>query len=37
MGTFKRVMHDQMQDFKVWKFAAGLFKKAMERKPTDWK
>lgn len=36
-GTFQRVLHDQMQDYKVWKYAAGLFKRAMRRKPMDWR
>lgn len=36
-GTFKRILHDQMTEYKVWKFAAKLFKMAMERQPTNWK
>ncbi|KID95013.1 transcriptional corepressor, partial [Metarhizium majus ARSEF 297] len=36
-GTFKRILHDQMSQYKVWKFAAGLFRKAMARKPLNWK
>ncbi|KAF9873650.1 hypothetical protein CkaCkLH20_08760 [Colletotrichum karsti] len=36
-GTFQKVLHDQMQDYKVWKYAAGLFKRAMRRKPQDWR
>lgn len=36
-GTFKRILHDQMKEYKVWKFAAKLFKMAMKRKPNDWK
>ncbi|KAJ3522442.1 hypothetical protein NM208_g12857 [Fusarium decemcellulare] len=36
-GTFKRILHDQMKEYKVWKFAAKLFKMAMKRKPSDWK
>jgi hypothetical protein len=36
-GTFKKILHDQMPQYKVWKFAAGLFRKAMDRKPLDWK
>ncbi|EEY15331.1 conserved hypothetical protein [Verticillium alfalfae VaMs.102] len=35
MGTFQRVLHNQMQDYKVWKYAAGLFHKAMRRKPYE--
>ncbi|KAI9148097.1 Histone transcription regulator [Paramyrothecium foliicola] len=36
-GTFKRILHDQMSEYKVWKFAAKLFKMAMERQPKNWK
>ncbi|KAJ4257324.1 Histone transcription regulator 3 [Fusarium torreyae] len=36
-GTFKRILHSQMNEYKVWKFAAKLFRMAMKRKPTDWK
>ncbi|KAM0344875.1 hypothetical protein ACHAPU_007007 [Fusarium lateritium] len=36
-GTFKRILHSQMNEYKVWKFAAKLFRMAMDRKPTDWK
>lgn len=36
-GTFKRVVHEQMDDYKVWKYAAGLFRKAMGVKPKAWK
>lgn len=36
-GTFKRVIHEQMSAYNVWKFAAKLFRMAMERKPEDWK
>lgn len=36
-GTFKRILHDQMTEYKVWKFAAKLFRMAMERKPDNWK
>ncbi|PNY24296.1 Histone transcription regulator 3 [Tolypocladium capitatum] len=36
-GTFKRIVHDQMTEYKAWKFAAKLFRMAMERCPTDWK
>lgn len=36
-GTFKRILHDQMTEYKVWKFAAKLFRMAMERCPTNWK
>ncbi|TDZ72096.1 Histone transcription regulator 3-like protein [Colletotrichum trifolii] len=36
-GTFQRVLHEQMQDYKVWKYAAYLFKQAMRRRPQDWR
>ncbi|UKZ80288.1 Histone transcription regulator 3 [Trichoderma virens FT-333] len=36
-GTFKRILHEQMTEYKVWKFAAKLFRMAIERKPGNWK
>ncbi|KAK4170083.1 histone transcription regulator 3 [Cladorrhinum sp. PSN259] len=36
-GTFKKVMHNQMSDYQVWKFAAHLFKRAMVGQPKNWK
>ncbi|KAI0396405.1 hypothetical protein F5Y17DRAFT_119828 [Xylariaceae sp. FL0594] len=36
-GTDAREVHPQMQDYKVWKYAARLFKKAMEVKPKEWR
>jgi hypothetical protein len=36
-GTFKKILHPQMNEYKVWKFAAKLFRMAMQRKPNDWK
>jgi len=36
-GTFKRILHDQMSHYKVWKLAARLFRMAMERDPHNWK
>lgn len=36
-GTYKKVLHEQMTDYKVWKYAAGLFRRAMAGKPKDWK
>ncbi|KAK8859420.1 Histone transcription regulator 3 [Apiospora arundinis] len=36
-GTYKRIIHEQMDDYKVWKYAARLFRKAMEVKPKEWK
>ncbi|KAL4732249.1 Histone transcription regulator 3 [Fusarium chlamydosporum] len=37
IGTFKRILHSQMNEYKVWKFAAKLFRMAMKRKPENWK
>ncbi|KAL2132903.1 hypothetical protein VTI74DRAFT_3181 [Chaetomium olivicolor] len=36
-GTYKKLMHNEMTDYQVWKFAAHLFRKAMVGKPKDWK
>jgi len=36
-GTDTKDVHSQMQDYKVWKYAARLFKKAMEVKPKEWR
>ncbi|KYK54449.1 hypothetical protein DCS_06407 [Drechmeria coniospora] len=36
-GTFKNIIHEQMSDYKVWKFAAQLFRMAMKRNPRNWK
>ncbi|KAH6856188.1 histone transcription regulator 3 [Chaetomium sp. MPI-CAGE-AT-0009] len=36
-GTYKRILHNEMTDYQVWKFAAHLFRKAMVGKPKDWK
>jgi tetratricopeptide (TPR) repeat protein len=36
-GTFKKILHGQMSAFRCWKYAAGLFKKAMAGRPKDWK
>ncbi|KAI1377016.1 hypothetical protein F4677DRAFT_64543 [Hypoxylon crocopeplum] len=35
-GVESKDLHPQMEDYKVWKYAAGLFKKAMEVKPKHW-
>ena len=37
VGTYKRILHDEMPKYKVWKFAARLFRMALKRKPEDWK
>lgn len=36
-GADTKDIHSQMQDYKVWKYAARLFKKAMEVNPKQWK
>jgi len=36
-GTYRRKVHGEMTDYKVWKYAARLFRKAMDRNPKDWK
>ena len=35
-STFKKIMHEEMTEYKVWKFAAKMFRMAMERKPNYW-
>ncbi|KAI1747422.1 hypothetical protein F4782DRAFT_425269 [Xylaria castorea] len=36
-GADTKDVHSQMQDYKVWKYAARLFRKAMEVQPKQWK
>ncbi|KAF4122269.1 regulatory protein, partial [Geosmithia morbida] len=36
-GTFKRIVHDELPQYKVWKYAARLFKMAAKRQPNNWK
>ncbi|KAG5974416.1 hypothetical protein E4U56_004744 [Claviceps arundinis] len=36
-STFKKIVHDQMSQYKVWKLAARLFRMAMKRDPHNWK
>lgn len=36
-GTYKRLLHKEMTDFEAWKYAAALFRKAMDGRPKDWK
>lgn len=36
-GTFRKILHKEMTDYKVWKFASSLFRRAMATKPKDWK
>jgi hypothetical protein len=35
-GTYKRTIHDEMTKYKVWKYAAKLFKMAMACQPKNW-
>ncbi|KAK4450801.1 histone transcription regulator 3 [Podospora aff. communis PSN243] len=35
--TYKKILHQEMSDYQVWKYAANLFRKAMAGKPKDWK
>ncbi len=37
MGADAKALSSQMEDYKVWKYAAGLFRKAMVVKPKVWK
>jgi hypothetical protein len=37
MGANAKTLSSQMEDYKAWKFAARLFKKAMALKPKAWK
>ncbi|TGJ80670.1 hypothetical protein E0Z10_g8106 [Xylaria hypoxylon] len=36
-GADTKDVHSQMQDYKVWKYAARLFRKAIEVMPKQWK
>lgn len=36
ISTFRRILHVEMKQYKVWKFAAKLFQMAMKRQPTNW-
>lgn len=36
-GADTKDIHSQMQDYKVWKYAARLFREAMEVNPKQWK
>lgn len=36
-GTYRRIIHVEMKKYKVWKFAARLFKMASRRQPSNWK
>ena len=36
-STFKQIVHDEMTKYKVWKYAAVLFRMAIKRQPNNWK
>lgn len=36
-GTFKKLLHREMSEYEVWKYAATLFRWAMRGEPRDWK
>lgn len=36
-NTYKKKIHEEMEDYKVWKYAATLFKRAMKVRPKEWK
>ncbi|ROW13997.1 hypothetical protein VPNG_04134 [Cytospora leucostoma] len=36
-GTFKKLLHREMSEYEVWKYAATLFRWAMRGDPKDWK
>ncbi|SPO04042.1 related to transcriptional corepressor HIR3 [Cephalotrichum gorgonifer] len=36
-GTYQRAVHDEMTEYRVWKYAAWLFSRAMAIRPKDWK
>lgn len=36
-GTFKKLLHREMSEYEVWKYAATLFRWAMKGEPKDWK
>ncbi|KUI68636.1 hypothetical protein VM1G_03674 [Cytospora mali] len=36
-GTFKKLLHREMSEYEVWKYAATLFRWAMKGGPKDWK
>lgn len=37
VGTFKKLLHPEMTDVQVWRYAASLFRMALSRRPDDWK
>lgn len=36
-STYKKLQHGEMSDYMVWKYAAGLFRRALARRAKDWK
>ncbi|CAK7274729.1 Histone transcription regulator 3 [Sporothrix epigloea] len=37
LSTYKKLQHGEMSDYMVWKYAAGLFRRALARRAKDWK
>ena len=37
LETYKKPQHVEMSDYMVWKYAAGLFRRALARRAKDWK
>jgi hypothetical protein len=35
-GMYKKTLHDEMNRYKVWKYAAALFRKSMAERPNYW-
>ena len=36
-STYKKLQHGEMSAYMVWKYAAGLFRRALARRAKDWK
>jgi len=36
MGMYKKSAHEELSRYKAWRFAAGLFKRALAEKPNYW-
>ncbi|CAK7225133.1 Histone transcription regulator 3 [Sporothrix curviconia] len=36
-STYKKLQHGEMSGYMVWKYAAGLFRRALARRAKDWK
>ncbi|ERT01073.1 hypothetical protein HMPREF1624_02310 [Sporothrix schenckii ATCC 58251] len=37
MSTYKKLQHGEMSSYMVWKYSAGLFRRALARRGKDWK